>query len=163
MSFRCSGVRVLTVACVPTGAKTGVRRSPCGVEKIPVRARLFLAVMLNSNIDGNYNGRRPRLENEDLQTHKQLHRGKNQPTTKLVRFIKKLRNVASGKRSWFAGIRYNKRLSRIQINISTTIRLTRYCWKNIFSASHKMDWVIRFARMLVSRIDPRGFLRQRAY
>lgn len=50
MPLRCSGVSVLTVACVPTGAKTGVMRSPCGVVKTPVRARLFLALMLNSNI-----------------------------------------------------------------------------------------------------------------
>jgi hypothetical protein len=51
ISLRCSGVRVLTVACVPTGAKTGVRRSPCGVEKMPVRARSFLEVIWNWNIE----------------------------------------------------------------------------------------------------------------
>lgn len=52
MSLRCSGVRVLTVACVPTGAKTGVTRSPCGVVKMPVRAQSFLDVMVNWNIGG---------------------------------------------------------------------------------------------------------------
>ena len=56
-AFLHTGSHGLT-ACVPTGAKTGVSRSPCGVVKIPVRARLFLAVMVNSNIglisgDGN--------------------------------------------------------------------------------------------------------------
>ena len=33
----CSGVRPLTVACVPTGMKTGVSTAPCGVVE-PARA-----------------------------------------------------------------------------------------------------------------------------
>jgi hypothetical protein len=37
---------------MPTGAKTGVMRSPCGVEKIPVRARLFWEVILYWNLGG---------------------------------------------------------------------------------------------------------------
>jgi hypothetical protein len=51
-SATCAGVSVLTVACVPTGAKTGVWRVPCGVENVPVRARLLRAVMVKSNIRG---------------------------------------------------------------------------------------------------------------
>ena len=37
------GVTALTVACVPTGAKTGVSSSPCGVWKTPARARPWRA------------------------------------------------------------------------------------------------------------------------
>ena len=37
-SSNCAGVRAFTVACVPTGMKTGVVISPCGVENVAVRA-----------------------------------------------------------------------------------------------------------------------------
>ena len=49
-----AGVRHLMAACVPTGAKTGVSRLPCGVEKVAARARPLVAAIENSNIAGDY-------------------------------------------------------------------------------------------------------------
>ena len=53
-SATCAGVSVLTVACVPTGAKRGVGRSPCGVRNVPARARPLVAEVVNSNMRLDY-------------------------------------------------------------------------------------------------------------
>jgi len=42
--------RVLTVACGPTGVKRGIWSATCGGVIVPVRARLFLVVMVKSNM-----------------------------------------------------------------------------------------------------------------
>jgi len=49
-SWSCLGVKALTVACVPTGAKTGVGRSPWGVWNIPALAWLSVAWIWKENI-----------------------------------------------------------------------------------------------------------------
>ena len=48
-SSSSSGVIALTVPCVPTGMKTGVSTSPCGVYKRPRRAAVSASSLINSN------------------------------------------------------------------------------------------------------------------
>src|SRR5207244_538097 len=46
-SWRCCGVRPLTVAWVPTGMKTGVSTTPCGVWSRPSRAAPSVCTISN--------------------------------------------------------------------------------------------------------------------
>src|SRR5258707_10079166 len=52
-SRNSSGETLLTVACVPTGMKMGVRMLPCGVLIVPARAQLWghSASIVNENGD----------------------------------------------------------------------------------------------------------------
>jgi len=67
-------------------------------------------------------------ENKDFDRRRQMiinQTGKNRPSAKLVRFIKKARRTASLKRSLLAGKELNKKLSINQISISATNRAGR--------------------------------------
>jgi hypothetical protein len=92
-----------------------------------------------------------------------FHTGKNQPITKLTRFMPRLSKVASRKRSRLEGIQYRETLSIIQIRISAISRVMRYREKKRFNTIHKKDCVMKFAQILVIRMGKTGFPCQREY
>ena len=51
MLFRSSGESVLTVACVPTGMKTGVWTVPCDVVSSPLRAEDSVSFLINLKLN----------------------------------------------------------------------------------------------------------------